>query len=678
MRGPVTDRAPAARCLHRTARVTASAALLIPLLSAGPVGSPQAASATLLQRVFADAAAQYRVPQSVLLGVSYMESRWDAHAGAPSVIGGYGPMHLTDARAALAGAPHDGTAHDAARPLTVTAGAPETKGAFPEQLTTLEKAAGLTGIPASRLRTDAAANVRGGAALLAAAQRQLGRPLSSEPGEWWGAVARFSGSSDSGTAATYANDVFEVIRDGAHRTTDAGQRVTLAASPGVRPDAAQVRADLPKSATPGSGAASGAVGEAPTDLEANARNNARSGAECPATLACDWIASPHVEFGDDQYGNHDVADRPEDQNIDYIVIHDTEATRSSMLQTVQDPSEVSWHYTVRSSDGHITQHVKTKDVAWHSGNQFINARSIGIEHEGFLAQPNTWYTEQMYRSSARLVQYLAKKYGIPLDRQHIFGHDNVPGPVPASIPEMHEDPGPYWDWRHYFDLLGAPLRATAGPHSDLVTVLPDFATNRPEFTGCTESGKPCAPHGSSAVRLYSEPSEKAPLVRDAGKRPDGEDSTIDVNDMGSRVSTGQMYAVAERRGDWTAIWYLGQKAWFKNPASHPTAVGATGLMVTPKPGLTDIPVFGRANPEASAYPAGVPVQPDEPLPYALPAGQRYATQGSTTGAYFDPSNFDSVSPDRFVKGRTLYYEIQFGHRLAFVRADDVDVVRAGQ
>jgi hypothetical protein len=88
-------------------------------------------------------------------------------------------------------------------------------------------------------------------------------------------------------------------------------------------------------------------------------------------------------------------------------------------------------------------------------------------------------------------------------------------------------------------------------------------------------------------------------------------------------------------------------------------------------------VFGRANPEESAYPAGVDVQPDSPLPYELLAGQRYVTQGSTTGAYFDPSNFDSTSPDRFVKGDNLYYEIQFGHRVAFVRATDVDVVRAG-
>ncbi|MCF1595413.1 N-acetylmuramoyl-L-alanine amidase, partial [Streptomyces muensis] len=83
----------------------AAAALLVPLLGAAP--SDAGGSGNGLQSAFAAAAAEYDVPQSVLLGVSYLQSRWDTHAGAPSVTGGYGPMHLTDARTALAGAaPH--------------------------------------------------------------------------------------------------------------------------------------------------------------------------------------------------------------------------------------------------------------------------------------------------------------------------------------------------------------------------------------------------------------------------------------------------------------------------------------------------------------------------------------------------------------------------------------------
>ncbi|MFF4836927.1 N-acetylmuramoyl-L-alanine amidase [Streptomyces sp. NPDC001315] len=645
MRRPVAPRVPGAlRGRRWLICVTASAALLVPLLT-GPLGGGP--DDRRLQDAFTDAANEYHVPRSVLMGVAYLQSRWDSHPGAPSVVGGYGPMHLVDAGQALdPSAPPRGTA----RPDAMAAGPPASPGANVSsgrsvQPADLARAARLIGVPAEKLRTDAAANVRGGAALLAETQRQLGKPLSADTADWWEAVARFPGTADRDSAATYANDVFAVIRQGAHRTTDAGQRVNLPASPGVRPHRP-------------------VVARQPKDVE------------CPPELSCSWLSAPYVEIDDDgDYGNHDLADRPRDQKIEYIVIHDTEAYLPNMFQTVQDPTEASWHYSIRSKDGHVTQHIRTKDMAWHSGNQFVNARSIGIEHEGFLTQPNTWYTEEMYRSSARLVRYLAKKYDVPLDRQHIFGHDNVPSPTAGSIPDMHDDPGPFWDWRHYFDLLGAPLRATAGPDSDMVTVLPDFATHKPPFTGCAGDGVLCAPHGSSAVRLHTEPSEDAPLIQDPGRHPDGDDSTKDVNDLGSRVSAGQTFAVAERSGDWTAIWFQGNKAWFSNPKKHPTAVGAAGRMVTPKDGLSEIPVFGRALPEEDAYPEGVEEPPESPLPYSLLEGQRYVTQGRLDGSYIDRSFFVDT-PNPVVKGQEEYYEIQFGHRLAYVRASDVDVVSA--
>ncbi|MFK0104386.1 N-acetylmuramoyl-L-alanine amidase [Streptomyces sp. NPDC091217] len=646
MRRTVTPRVPdKVRICRRTACLITTAALLPPLLML-PACSSRDAEDQHLQNAFTDAAREFHVPRSVLMSVSYMQSRWDAHPGTPSVAGGYGPMHLVDAARMQAPSPAPGPAtpnSGTAVPGEAGAGAP---GAHTVQPADLERAARLIRIPAGQLRTDAVANVRGGAAILAATQRRLGKPLSADPADWWQAVERFPGTPDITSAATYANDVFGLIRRGAHRTTAEGQDVTLPAAPGVRPHPGPQATPRPKDV------------------------------ECPPELACDWLAAPYVQIDDDgDYGNHDLADRPRDQRIEYIVIHDTEAKLPNMFQTVQDPTEASWHYSVRSSDGHVTQHVRTKDEAWHSGSKFVNARSIGIEHEGFLAHPGTWYTEQMYRSSARLVRYLAKKYGVPLDRQHIFGHDNVPSPTADSIPEMHEDPGPYWDWRHYFDLLGAPLKATAGPDSPMVMILPDYATHKPRYTGCDGHGKPCAPHGSSAVRLYTEPDENSPLIQDPGRRPDGDESTEDVSDLGSRVSTGQTFAVAERRGEWTAIWYQGEKAWFKNPADHPTAVGASGRMVTPKEGLDEVPVFGRALPEEEAYPEGVEEEDEAPLPYSMRAGQRYVTQAGVGSSYVDRSFF-SDAPQPVVVGHEKYYEIQLGHRLAYVRANDVDLVDA--
>lgn len=646
---------PTVRHRRRTAAALASSALLLPLLAAGSSGAAAPEPPAGLQDAFASAAARYDVPQSVLLGVSYLQSRWDGHGGAPSVSGGYGPMHLTDARTALASAGHhsegaeDPRGDDSRGALHPSATVPRTS-ELPARLKTLTKAAKLTGTPAAALRADPAANVAGGAALLAQAQHAQGRALSADPADWFGAVAAFSGAEDQATAASYAQDVFSVIHDGESRTTDAGQRVSLKADPRAVAAPAQLRGMGLKAAD-------------------------RSQTECPRTVSCSWVPAPYEEFGEGDYGNHDLADRPEDQSVDSIVIHDTEADWETTLGLVQDPTYLAWHYSIRSTDGLIAQHIKTKDVGWHAGNWYVNAKSVGVEHEGFLTAPDAWYSEAMYRTSARLVKYLAQRYGIPLDRQHILGHDNVPGTTTAGIPAMHTDPGPYWDWAHYFALMGKPFHPSAGPNAQLVTVRPDYAHNQPQYTGCTGAGAACPAHGSSELWLRTAPSDDAPLVKDIGLRPGGEDSTTDVNDVGARVSTGQQYAVAGRQGDWTAVWYLGQKAWLKNPRKAPTAVPASGAVLTPKPGLSEVPVYGRAYPEASAYPAGVPVQALSPFSYKLLAGQRYAVGDKVHGEYFYAPTFDTAG-HTVVRGKNTYYEIQFGHRVAYVNADDVRVTPA--
>jgi hypothetical protein len=442
--------------------------------------------------------------------------------------------------------------------------------------------------------------------------------------------------------------VFSTIASGVDRITDDGQHVTLAATP-VQPNTAQL----------------GRLG---------LRESNADGTECPAGLGCEWIPAPYEQFPVNNYGNHDLGNRPESQQINYIVIHDTEGQWKGVLDLVQDPTYVSWQYSLRSSDGHVAQHVKAKDVAWQAGNWYINAKSIGLEHEGFAAQ-GTWYTEAMYRSSAKLVRYLAAKYRIPLDRAHIIGHDNVPGTIPSTVKGMHWDPGPYWDWTHYFDLLGAPFLGLPGYNTGLVTIKPDFASNKPAFTGCAKigDGKPCVLRGSGSVILHTEPRQDAPLLKDIGLHPDGSGTTMDVSDHGSRVETGQQYAVAEVRGDWTAIWYLGQKGWLFNPRNAPTALGTMGLVVTPKRDKATIPVYGRAYPEAAAYPANIPAQAVTPLQYKLSAGERYSLGQALTSEYYWAVTFDA-SNHTVVRGKTKYLQIQFGHRVMFVKADDVNVL----
>jgi hypothetical protein len=556
-------------------------------------------------------------------------------------------MHLTDVAAAnTAGTHHDDGSEDprgdAARPaLHPKAGEADLSA---PGLHTAARAAELTGVDEKTLRTDPAQNIRGGAALLAEHQRDLGIH-SDKTADWYGAVAAYSGATDTATAKSFADEVFTTIEQGTARVTDDGQRVRLAPQSNLVANTRQVD-------------------------KLGLRQTNQDETECPRGLGCEWIPAPYAEF-DDTYGNHDLANRPQSQKIDYIVIHDTEETYDNTIRLVQDPTYVSWNYTLRSADGHVAQHVKAKDVAWHAGNWYVNAKAIGLEHEGFGAD-GSWYTEAMYRSSAKLVRYLAGRYGIPLDRAHILGHDNVPGTVPSTVAGMHWDPGPYWNWSHYFDLLGAPFHGVGSPAAGLVTIKPDYDANKPAFTGCVTAGEPCAPHGSGTLLLHTEPNDSAPLLTDVGLHPDGTPGTMHISDHSARVETGQKYAVADRQGDWTAVWYLGQKGWFYNPERHPTALWSAGLVATPKQGKASIPVYGRAYPEAAAYPAGIPPQAVTPLQYSLLAGQRYSVGQVTGSEYYWATTFDA-SNHTVVRGQTKYVEIQFGHRVMYVNAADVDV-----
>ncbi|NEA36823.1 peptidoglycan recognition family protein [Streptomyces sp. SID13031] len=624
-------------------------ALPITVTGVSSGGPPVAAAATpgpasaVAAEAFRSASAQYGVPESVLLAVSYAETRWDDHQGKASTSGGYGPMHLT------AVAPSELT--DRSNGVMLAKG---------ESLQTLYQASDLTGLDPAALRNDTAANISGGAALLASYQRSMNLPVgaTTSAAAWYGAVSTYAGASDRTSAAGFADDVYAILARGAARTTNTGQQLVMPAQK-VTPDKAQ----LAKTALP------------------LAKAGAAGGVQCPAQLACESLPAPYSTYGPGagDYGNHDLGNRPKTGKIDYIVIHDTEGGWQGTLNLVQDPTYVSWQYTMRSSDGHVWQHVNANDVAWHAGNWYVNMHSIGIEHEGFAAQGSTWYTEALYRNSAKLVKYLAKQNNIPLDRAHIIGHDQVPGTVPSTVAGMHWDPGPYWDWEHYFDLLGAPiyghnvLPVKAG---SLVTVKPGFADNQQVVTACTTAGTPCAPQGTNFVYLRQAPDDAAPLVKDLGNRPNGSDSTTQVSDIGGRAAAGSQYVVAERSGDWVAVWYLGAKAWFKSPRTAPDAFAKPGLVVKPKAGKTTVPVYGRAYPEQAAYPAGIPYQTVTPLQYSIAAGQAYSVGDANIETdYYRANTFAGEPPTDHVQvlGKDRYYQIWFGHRMAYVRAADVDL-----
>jgi len=400
------------------------------------------------------------------------------------------------------------------------------------------------------------------------------------------------------------------------------------------------------------------------------------------------------------YGNYDLADRQRDgQDIRYIVIHTTEVSYEGTIRIFSDPSRsASAHYLIRSSDGRVTKFVSPRHVAWHAGNWYYNMHSIGIEHEAYSAEGHAWFTDELYASSAALVRHLARRYNVPLDREHIIGHDEVPGLTQARQPAMHWDPGPYFNWDRFMRMVRgeteseAPARRAdrpdTGPDATVISLHPDYVNNRPPLTYCypVPAGSPpdcraVPPQPSNFVYLYESPSDTAPLITNPYFPSTPGDRMFN---WGNKLGTGRYFYRVERKGDWDAIFFSGVKAWFKNPGRAATRVPESPkIVVTPKAGgmpmRTSIPVYGAGYPQDAAYPPPTVPQKLEKI-YDMPMGQRYVAQGPVTADYYWAKVYAATlaeSSHRLVFDRTLYYQIAWNHRLALVRADDVEVVTAG-
>jgi hypothetical protein len=636
-------------------------------------------AATALQNDFAEAAKEFKVPQSVLMAVSYQQTLWESHAGQPSTTGAYNVMGLTRvtpqdlepaskadelAHVNLSGDPAVTKHFNAAEALTSD---PSKVNTSDPKLHTLDAAAKLIDASTGDVERRRSQSVRAGAALLAHYQKAATGSLPTDPGQWYAGVARYSQATDAQGAELFATRVFDSVKSGQSRITADGQTVTLAADPSVRP---AEPASLTRAA------------RATTTSDASAELTV----ECPASLRCTSRPAIYAKAGTaaDDFGNYNVSNRPGNgEDIRYIVIHDAEGTFEGTLTTFQDPKKyVSAHYVV-GNQGQVAQAVATKDEAWHAGNKTVNMHSIGIEHEGYAIKNGQWVSEQEYQSSAALVKFLAGKFGIPLDREHIIGHDDVPGPIegPSNPPgTQHWDPGPFFDWNHYMSLLGAPDGAggAGGPvkTGQLVRIVPPYSTaNEPKLTN---GGAAVPAQPANFLYLYNSPSTTASQPTDpyigTGQLP------TEGSNWSNKVRAGGAYVVAQVQTDWTAIWYGGKKVWFRNPGGQYTSVVAPTGVITPKSGATSIPVYGRAYPEDAAYPANVPVQAqnnDSLTKYSVPSGQAYAQAGpEKAGDYWYAGTFNGTAAgDRtLVKGTAnVFYPIRYNHRIAWVRASDVQL-----
>jgi hypothetical protein len=337
-------------------------------------GQQDARSGGTVNDAFASAAAEYDVPRDLVVAVGYGETHLDGHAGKPSQDNGFGVMHLVSNPARQ----------------------------------TLEQAAGITKEPAARLRTDTAANIRGGAAVLRALADEQGLDAAARDrlGAWYPVVAAYGGATDDRVAKMYADTVYDLLVAGVEAKSG-GEQVRVAAQ-AVTPEQgrfANVRA----------------LDDVSGDVHAMDYPNSIWNPASPANYSTGRTSA-----------------------ITAVVIHVTQGSYAGTISWFQNPdAQVSAHYVVRSADGEVTHMVADADTAWHarSGNPY----SVGIEHEGFIDDPS-WFTDAMYRSSAALTSWLCDTYGIPKDRTGIVGHSEVPG-------NDHTDPGPNWNWDYYIQLV---------------------------------------------------------------------------------------------------------------------------------------------------------------------------------------------------------------------------------
>jgi hypothetical protein len=217
----VTPRA-ASRVLDRRdfLKLSGSGLLGVALLGSVGVGKifaqaePSLGSSLVAE--FREAAEEYGVPVEVLMAMGYVNTRWEmpppeANAyerGNPHGWGSYGIM-------ALVHNPYSDTLGEASK---------------------------LTGIPKKELRTNRAANIRGGAALLASS---AGGYVSGELSGFFGAVAgrglavgkNYTAVTGIGGGQLYAEQVYGTLRTGASKTIFSGETISLPVSmpaPGIR------------------------------------------------------------------------------------------------------------------------------------------------------------------------------------------------------------------------------------------------------------------------------------------------------------------------------------------------------------------------------------------------------------------------------------------------------------
>lgn len=595
--------------------------------------SNRAQASGSLEQAFQQASDEYGVPAPLLKALCYMEGRFSIHNGTPSIDGGYG-CNLTKNK----------------------------------RVDTLDQAAKKLGVDPTQLEHDLATNIRGAAFILSEDARRLSpsHTLPTHLEGWRGALELYSNARSKATAHLYANEVYTILKNGVSTPDDQGEIITIKAqtvsTQTSQPNVLAAAASTTEADDPGP------VQSLPAGCSDDGKTDYPGAIDCildPAQHDCDIVPgtdAPCNYFSSDHYG---PTYRQNDKTITHVVIHDIEGTAPAALNAFQDPtSNAASHYIV-DSDGTVYQTVREKDVPFQAGNLWFNQHSIGIEHAGYDATGFQWYNATEYLASAKLTAYLLQKYDIPLDHEHIVSHGTVPAPTLATTPN-HVDPGPYWLWSYYLQLIGQQQTSTEEGAQSLQSSAQiangHILTLRPRTARrlLGQNGTETAAN-FNFFYLYNGPSTKSGLIPQEG---DGSDVTDETNNVEPEISYAVVDQVKDPAGTGDTLYEIWYGESDQAHATNPTYFTHAKLAWLAVP--RGAAAHGHGTIVTLKSTDGSPVQ----------ISGKPAT--NTTGSYHigdAPDGSTFVSSYQVVEdgSNNVWYEINYNHHQAWVPANNVTV-----
>ena len=308
--------------------------------------------------------------------------------------------------------------------------------------------------------------------------------------------------------------------------------------------------------------------------------------------------------------------------------------------------------------------VATKNVAWQAGNWWINSHSVGIENEGFALDPS-YFTRQLYHSLARLTRYTAPSATASRSTASTSSATTrCRGRPRRSRPGCTGIPGRTSTGRASWRSSARRSTAPKGDKTARIVTIDPKLQDEPAGRHRVRLARArirCRRSPTNFLYLHTAPSESAPLVADPFLA--GMGATC-AQDWGDKAVTGQSFAVAERAGDWLAIWYGGRRrgsttrrARTRSPAAARSSPRRPASRRSRSTGAHIRRACRRRRSATRSRPA------------------RRTSRSDLVGAdYYSASTYNA--PETYSRDRSdeQFYEISFNHRIAFVKATDVDTV----